>query len=890
MIGHEGSHTVWLSHRGLIVAASPEHLAFAFDEEIQQWTVVGTEMELLDAKPAAGGTGFIDLRSQPKPPEEGFPEEEAQEEEEEERREQAEERAEAAPREVAEEEDLSSASTSMARIRMESEMEERRQLRSARFFQQRHEERDAKKQRRMDEMRKKHGPPESEAAGPSSTAPREVEYDPHRDDYHQALPSEVLPVIQEDEGTEASERASKRLRMLEPGDREEGLFSYLAVEKKGFLDEVAVKSYFRQEAAFQAEGISLSDFIFGVYEYAMGATASEAGVKKKGRKEIKLNELNEEQRMMFIEEGADAKEWKAWKEKEAVEVLSLRDSDAIREDHPDLIIPTRWVRTNKNDGIVGAPFLAKSRLVVQGFKDKSLGHYRRDAPTASALAESLCLAIVAYMNFALISKDVKNAYFSGKSVSRDIYLEQPRGGLPDLKPKQLLKAKKAIYGFSEAARMFWLALKEHLESDGWVESRLEPALFFLREQGKLRGILVTHVDDLEGGVHKDFQEQAFKKSSKALEFATNHFKEFIFRGREMKQTTEGHIDVSMRNYALSMRNIKIDASRRKQLESSLTSQEMEVFQSSAGELGWLTRQLRCDLAYENGCIQRCKTDACVADLIKLKQFVGAARRGADFRLRYWADVDLRQAVLIHLADSGHANGTAEKDDIIRYRSVGGYFLLLANPEVLSDQEARANIIAFQSGVTKRVCRSTLAAEASHLAEAVEAGDWCAVLLEEALTGEIDLQNWPLVVQRRQRVYVTDARSVYDYLQKDATSTSTDKRMAIEGALLRETVRQEGASVRWIDGMQNIANVLTKSNAEKDTLREFMRTGITSLVQTEKNKALKEKKRLERQRRAEKLDKPTKKAAANTLRRKAVAEDVKKEGLEATSEEEVVEQS
>ena len=84
------------------------------------------------------------------------------------------------------------------------------------------------------------------------------------------------------------------------------------------------------------------------------------------------------------------------------------------------------------------------------------------------------------------------------------------------------------------------------------------------------------------------------------------------------------------------------------------------------------------------------------------------------------------------------------------------------------------------------------------------------------------------------MYVTDARSVYDYLQKDATSTSTDKRMAIEDALLRETVRQPNASVRWIDGMQN------KSNAEKDSLRESLRTGITSLVQTEKNKALKEK--------------------------------------------------
>ena len=65
----------------------------------------------------------------------------------------------------------------------------------------------------------------------------------------------------------------------------------------------------------------------------------------------------------------------------------------------------------------------------------------------------------------LLAKDVKNAYFSGKSVGREVYLEQPKGGLPGLQPGQLLRAKKAIYGFSEAARLFGLALKEHLESD-----------------------------------------------------------------------------------------------------------------------------------------------------------------------------------------------------------------------------------------------------------------------------------------------------------------------------------------------------------------------------------------------------------------------------------------
>ena len=51
----------------------------AFEEEVQQWTTLSSEMELLDAQPSSGGTGFIDLRSQPKPPLEGFPEEENEE-------------------------------------------------------------------------------------------------------------------------------------------------------------------------------------------------------------------------------------------------------------------------------------------------------------------------------------------------------------------------------------------------------------------------------------------------------------------------------------------------------------------------------------------------------------------------------------------------------------------------------------------------------------------------------------------------------------------------------------------------------------------------------------------------------------------------------------------
>ena len=43
VIGKEGSHTVWLSHRGIILAVSPEHLALAEDHEVRHWSV---EMKL----------------------------------------------------------------------------------------------------------------------------------------------------------------------------------------------------------------------------------------------------------------------------------------------------------------------------------------------------------------------------------------------------------------------------------------------------------------------------------------------------------------------------------------------------------------------------------------------------------------------------------------------------------------------------------------------------------------------------------------------------------------------------------------------------------------------------------------------------------------------------
>ena len=273
------------------------------------------------------------------------------------------------------------------------------------------------------------------------------------------------------------------------------------------------------------------------------------------------------------------------------------------------------------------------------------------------------------------------------------------------------------------------------------------------------------------------------------------------------------------------------------------------------------------------------------DLARVRQAIAAARGAATFRQRYWNDVSLEDAVLVHMADAGHANGVPESADIKRYQSIGGYFLFLANKEILEGKPARANLLAFHSSQTKRVCRSTLAAEASHLSEAVEAGDWLAVLLDEALHGRQDLKHWDQLVEKRKRVYVTDSQSVFDYLHRDSTSTSSDKRMAIEGALLRETVRRPGAEVKWIDGEQNLADILTKPRVDRALLMEYMRTGMLSLVQTEVNRKSKETKRAQRSARKKVVKSDEKKLKEKDARIERVVAEMR-ERAEIESEAEV----
>ena len=142
------------------------------------------------------------------------------------------------------------------------------------------------------------------------------------------------------------------------------------------------------------------------------------------RKERQWSQMSEHERRLWS--AAATKGWQAYTDNQAVEVLSLKESAAVRRKlaargELDRILVPRFVLTDKADGLRSEEnpmeIEASARLVVPGFRDGAnlAGEVRRDAPTGTRLTQHLLLSIIASKGKAwkMMSADVKSAFLKG---------------------------------------------------------------------------------------------------------------------------------------------------------------------------------------------------------------------------------------------------------------------------------------------------------------------------------------------------------------------------------------------------------------------------------------------------------------------------------------------
>ena len=87
--------------------------------------------------------------------------------------------------------------------------------------------------------------------------------------------------------------------------------------------------------------------------------------------------------------------------------------------------------------------------------------------------------------------------------------------------------------------------------------------------------------------------------------------------------------------------------------------------------------------------------------------------------------------------------------------------------------------------------------------------------EQKTRSEFVLENYEQFLTARPSILVTDCKSLYDAILKEgAAPASTDKRLAIELAIVKAMAVSGETDRRWIDARYQIADCLTKHASRK----------------------------------------------------------------------------
>ena len=194
---------------------------------------------------------------------------------------------------------------------------------------------------------------------------------------------------------------------------------------------------------------------------------------------------------------------------------------------------------------------------------------------------------------------------------------------------------------------------------------------------------------------------------------------------------------------------------------------------------------RCcpQLSFQLGELRRKHASPTVQDLLKLNKVIRAAKViESKIKIR---SVPVEHLPFMGVHDAAHANleGGASQQG----------HLILAVHASITNCRVPVSVLSWQSKKIKRVVRSSLAAETCSMSTCQEHLDWMRTMWEQMTRGGFVLDT------ARPSILVTDCKSLYDEIHKEgAAPASTDKRLAIELAIVKAKAVSGETDLRWID--------------------------------------------------------------------------------------------
>ena len=536
----------------------------------------------------------------------------------------------------------------------------------------------------------------------------------------------------------------------------------------------------------------------------IGAVIQRAG-------EVRMTKLDrDDQKTMRGAMDGEIKAWMKYHATKAAARANYKEED---------IMKMRWILRFKENGA------AKARLVIIGYQDPRIGkEVRTEAPVVSKRGRNLYLTKVAQKRFKLRKGDVKNAFLQGHQPAEDVQ-ELVAEPVPELAEYMGLSADEVVvltkfcYGLIDAPRQWWLTLQGDLLKAGWRKCKLEPCMMTMWEGDVLIGILCYHVDDIMIAGDENNKKYLHKLEELQGLYEWGSWEEQCFEmcGCRIEQEPGGNITLDQTKYARAIEVISMSAHRRKHEHETLTYKEHRDVIAKRGELSWLAQQSMVPLMAPLSLIDASEK-ATGKTLHDLNTLVRMAHANAEDKLHFRK---LDDPIFLTFADAAWAN----RRDMT---SQCGYLVVATERSILTGSSAPTCPIAWHSKQCPRVARSSGSAETQGAAQAQEEMEYVRLMWAELEYGDIDLTKADETIAKTTGVLVIDAKGVYDSITRSesAALSMSDKRSAVEGLALRESIGRTRTLLKWVHSEINVADGLTKfDHRAQNLVRDFLRSGL-----------------------------------------------------------------
>ena len=469
--------------------------------------------------------------------------------------------------------------------------------------------------------------------------------------------------------------------------------------------------------------------------------------------------------------------------KEIAKYASFKAFEEVSDDGQDSL-PVKWV-VSRHD-LDGKNQPLKARLCIRGDLEKEKEMVRSDSPTVGKDTLKMALSIAANEGFTVKSGDIKSAYLQGLDLQRQIYVKPPpEAGLCG----KLWLLKKAAYGISDGGRLFNLRLVQELKYLGMHQVHADGTLFTYVKEGKLHGMIVSHVDDLLIMGDERFEEEVEKKLPDAFQFSKMETKSFKYCGCQITMEENGDIILDQIQYVDLLEEIE---KKYGEEDRKLNAAETKVLRGKIGEVLWLSLMTRPDIAFDVNRIASEVSAATVSTLKDMNKVIKKAK-GKKQVIRFTKLGKLEDLVVKVYTDASYNN----QDE--RTRSTEGKVVLVENPNT-----GLANVVSWKVKKIARVCRSVKSAETRALEDGLDDAVHTARLIHETYKGAINLRK----PEQLPVVALTDSKSLWESIHNSRQCEEKLLRNTIAG--IKEMLELKMVnSVSWVSTVDQLADCLTK---------------------------------------------------------------------------------